>query len=76
MTISDAPISTPHESTEQTVCTKCGHDNTHARLSKTLFRRRVFVSCFHQDDAVTGMAGTDVCLCRGESHHVITAEAL
>jgi hypothetical protein len=53
------------------VCAKCGHDNANVRIGKTLLRRRVVAECGHMEGAVSGMAGAEVCLCRGAAHQTV-----
>jgi hypothetical protein len=55
----------------QSTCRSCGHGNATARIVRTLFRRRPVVECSFMEEPVSGLAGAEVCFCRGEAHQVI-----
>ncbi|WP_283284491.1 hypothetical protein [Microbacterium sp. IEGM 1404] len=38
---------------------------------RTLFRRRTVVECGYMEEPVSGLAGAEVCFCRGEAHQVL-----
>jgi hypothetical protein len=49
-------------------CPGCSHDNAMAKVRVTWLRRRLVTECGYQGEPVSGMAGSEVCVCRNEWH--------
>lgn len=71
MVMSDAPTLSQGASIPQSTCRSCGHGNATARIVRTLFRRRTVVECGYMEEPVSGLAGAEVCFCRGRAHQAI-----
>lgn len=71
MATSDMPTRYRTGSIEASTCRACGHGNGTARIVRTFFRRRAVVECSFMEEPVSGLAGAEVCLCRGDAHQSI-----
>lgn len=71
MVMSDAHKTEQGAALGRATCRSCGHGNATARIVKTLFRRRTVVECGFMEEPVSGLAGAEVCFCRGEAHQVL-----
>lgn len=71
MAISHSPTKSQDSSQGRSTCRSCGHGNATARIVRTLFRRRQVVECGFMEEPVSGLAGAEVCFCRGAAHQVV-----
>ncbi|MGC0370171.1 hypothetical protein [Microbacterium sp. SLBN-111] len=71
MVVSDVWTGVPGDKLRQSTCRRCGHGNATVRIVRTLFRRRTVAECSFIDEPVSGLAGAEVCLCRGEAHQTV-----